>query len=154
MSNELIVVANSGQAVRWSNYWDSDYARVGYCFLSWNAGAARLLIPDILKPVLREMRGADHVIVSRGPWQDGAGRDALELLFEDRSNTPFFLILDAAQTDRILPAADSGHGFMFTAWTRAGEQLRMDGLYRIVSALPCLDPWHGCRPVTSAPRGG
>lgn len=137
----MLTISNKGQAVEHTNYWDSDHAKAGYCFLSWNAGAARLLLPDVLKPALKEMRSARYVIVSRGPWTEHGGRDALELLFEDNSDSPYCLHLVAEQTDRLLPEDNQGGGFVVTVWTRGGEKLRVPGKYRTVPAIPCLEEW-------------
>lgn len=137
----MLKIENAGQRIVETNYWDSEHARAGYCYLSWNAGAGRLLVPDALKSVIREMRTARYVIVSRGPWCEQGGRDALELLFEDGSDSPYCLHLVAEQTDRLLPEDNQGGGFVVTVWTRGGEKLRLPGKYRTVAAIPCLDPW-------------
>lgn len=137
----MLQIENKGQAITSTNYWDSDHAKAGYCFLSWNAGAARLLLPDALKPALMDMRGSKYVIVSRGPWTAHGGREALELLFEDNSDSPYCLHLVAEQTDRLLPEDNQGGGFAVTVWTRGGEKLRLPGKYRTVAAIPCLEEW-------------
>lgn len=141
MDKASIVIQNRGQAIASTDYWDSDHARAGFLYLSWNAGAARLLLPDSMMLALREMNSAQYVIVSRGPWHEQGGREALELLFEDGSDAPYSLHLVAEQTDRLLPETDQGGGFVVTVWTRAGEALRLPGKYRAVAAIPCLDPW-------------
>jgi hypothetical protein len=137
----FIIIHNQGQAIRSTSYWDSEQAKAGYVYLSWNAGAGRLLIPDRLKPILREMRDAREVLVSRGPWVDQGHRDALELLWEDGSDNPFCLHLVAEQTDRRLPEEQQGGGFVITAWTRGGLKGRWPGRYRVVERVPCLAPW-------------
>lgn len=76
----MISVVNEGQAIKHTDYWKSEQARAGYLFLSWNAGAARLLLPDASEALLKEMRGAQYVIISKG---EPEGRAPLELLFED-----------------------------------------------------------------------
>jgi hypothetical protein len=87
-------IRNRGQEIIETDYWDTEYNRGGYCFLSWNAGAARLLLSGALEPQLCKMRAATQVIISCGPLavSDTSGRwdtrDALELLFEDGSDTP------------------------------------------------------------------
>jgi hypothetical protein len=136
-----MIIANKGQAIASTDYWDSAHATAGKFFLSWNAGAARLLIPDSQKLVLGEMRGAKYVIISRGPWREHGGRDALELLFEDGSDSPFCVHLVAEQCDRLIPDTQQGGGFVVTAWTRGGEKLRLPGKYRVVRNIPCLDEW-------------
>ena len=137
----MLTIENKGQAIARTNYWDSDHAKAGLFYLSWNAGAGRLLVPDSQKPMLREMRSAKYVIVSRGPWTDQGGRDTLELLFEDGSDAPFVVHLVAEQCDRMIPEKDQGGGFVVTAWTQGGEKFRLPGKYRVVNALPCLEPW-------------
>jgi hypothetical protein len=137
----MLTFLNNGQAIAETNYWDSEQAQAGYCYLSWNAGTARLLIPDASKQFIPEMRSAKYVIVSRGPWHEQGGRDALELLFEDNSDSPFCLRLVAEQTDRLLPEDSQGGGFFVTIWMRGGEKLRLPGKYRIVATIPCLDQW-------------
>ncbi len=108
--------------------------------MSWNAGAARLLIPDAQKAIVRELRGAREVIVSRGIWAEH-GREALELLWEDGSAAPFVIHLVLQQTDRLLPDTQQGGGFVVTAWTRGGPRGRWPGRYRVVPTLPCLQGW-------------
>lgn len=100
MDNQIQIL-NEGQVVKHTNYWDHSLALAGYFYLSWNAGAARLLVPDIQKTMLREIRKAKEVIISRGPLQ---GRDGLELLFEDNSNAPYAIHIVSEMSDRMLPA--------------------------------------------------
>ncbi len=91
--------------------------------------------------MLREIRSAREVIVSRGPGLDQGGRDALELLWEDNSDSPYAVHLVAEQTDRLLPEEQQGGGFAVTAWTRGGMKGRWPGRYRVVPEIPCLEPW-------------
>jgi hypothetical protein len=42
----LLSICNSGQDISDTNFWDSEIASRGFTFLSWNAGAARLMVPD------------------------------------------------------------------------------------------------------------
>jgi hypothetical protein len=137
----MITIANQGQRIASTNYWDSDHAKAGYLYLSWNAGAARLLLPDNQKSMLREMKTGKYVIVSRGPWPEHGNREALELLFEDGSDIPFTIHLVAEQTDRLLPEDNQGGGFVVTVWTRGGEKMRLPGKYRAVDRIPCMQPW-------------
>ena len=136
----MITIVNQGQILKSTNYWDSELARNGYFFLSWNAGAGRLLIPDAHKASIREMKTGREVIISRGKLD---GRDALELMFEDGSDSPYCIHLVAEQCDRLIPDTDQGGGFVVALWTRGGMKLRIPGRYRVVEALPCLDPWRG-----------
>ena len=137
----MIKIENAGQRIISTDYWDSPQAKAGYLFLSWNAGAARVLLPDSQKAMLHDMRSAKSVIVSRGPWADQGNREALELLFEDNSDSPFCVHLVSEQCDRLIPETDQGSGFVVAVWTRGGEKLRFPGMYRVVETIPCLAPW-------------
>lgn len=137
----MILIENAGQRIVTTDFWTSEYAKKGYVFLSWNAGAARLLLPDSQKSLLKDMKSAKEVIVSRGPWPEQGREDALELLFEDRSDRPFALHLGMEMTDRTLPDTEQGGGFIVAVWTRGGQKLRLPGKYRRVGRLPCLAEW-------------
>lgn len=127
---------NQGQLIAKTNYWQSEHCRAGALFLSWNAGAARVLLP-----MLAEMSTAKTVIISRGHWADQNNREALELLFDDGSDAPFVVTLVAEQCDRLIPDTDQGGGFVVAVWTEQGKQLERPGKYRHVAALPCLARW-------------
>ncbi|MBI5815902.1 MAG: hypothetical protein HZB29_09865 [Nitrospinae bacterium] len=137
----MIILQNDGAAVSGTNYWDSDPARAGYCYLSFNAGAARLLVPPPLEPAIGAMSTARLVIISRGAWPERERRDAYEVLFEDGSNNPYCIHLGAEQSDRLLPVEDHGADILVIVYARGGERLRLPGKYRIVDAIPCLKPW-------------
>lgn len=87
------------------------------------------------------MKGAHEVILSRGPWTEQNGREALELLWEDGSGNPFVISLVAEQCDRLVPPEDPGGGLTVIALTRGGEKGRWATRYRVVMALPSLEPW-------------
>ena len=138
---DFLVIENKGQAVARTNYFDSEPASKGLFYLSWNAGAGRLLVPDSQKRTVLEMRSAKYVIVSSGPLVEHGGVPAFELLFEDHSEAPFVLTIPHAQSDRVLPSKDQGGGFHVALWTRGGLKLRLPGRYREVPMLPCLEGW-------------
>ena len=64
----MFFIENEGQAVAGTDYWQSVQAQAGYVYLSWNAGAARLLVPDAAKHLLREMRGLSTSSSVRERW--------------------------------------------------------------------------------------
>ena len=139
--DNLLVIENKGQAIARTNYFDSEQAGKGLLYLTWNAGAGRILVPDSQKLAVKEMRSAKYVVVSSGPWAEHGGIPALELLFEDNSDTPFVLTIPASQCDRLLPETDQGGGFYISVWTRGGQKLRLPGRYRRVASLPCMEEW-------------
>ena len=137
----LIIIKNRDQAIVETNYFDTPHAKAGALYLSWNTRAARLLVPDNQKGILSELRGAREVLISRGPWTDQGGRDALELLWEDDSDTPFALHLAIEQSDRLLLDTDQGGGIWCSVWTRGGMKGRWPARYRRVTRIPCLQAW-------------
>ena len=136
----MLIIHNDGAVITGTNYWDSELAKEGLFYLSWNAGVGRLLVPNARRCDLREMSSAAYVIVSRGPWHERGGRDALELLFEDGSDSPYVIHLSVEQTDRMLPDGNQSR-FVITVWQRDGNELQLPGRYRVVNTIPCLDPW-------------
>ena len=137
----MLTIQNQGKAIVQTNFFDMEQARKGFFYLSWNAGAGRLLVPDVHIGLIPDMVVAQYVIVSRGPWRAQGNRDALELVFEDGSDAPFSLQLMAEQTDRLLPDDSQGGGFDVIVQTRQGPQATRPGRYRVVPEIPCMEPW-------------
>lgn len=134
----MISIVNQGQAIKETNYWSSEYANKGLTFLSWNAGAARLLLPDSLNSVIQEVQSAQYVVISKGKLY---GKDALELMFEDHSDSPYCFHIMAEMTDRLIPEAEQGSGFYVALWTQKGQEMKLPGKYRTVETLPSLEQW-------------
>lgn len=118
----MFEIINRGQAIIRTDYWTSEHAKAGYCYLTWNAGAARILIPDAVKHLLRDMKGATEVM-------------------EDGSDEPFCLHLVAEQCDRLIPETDQGGGITVIAYTRGGEKGRWPARYRVAPEIPWLREW-------------
>ena len=75
-----LVIENNGSEILSSNFWDSETSNF---FLSVNAGAARLLIPDSRIDEIGKMVTGKQVILSRGPCWPQADKDAIEIMFDD-----------------------------------------------------------------------
>ena len=140
---DLIVIGNKAQLLdmQTTNYWETEHAKRGALFLTWNAGAARLLVPDQHLESIREMRTAKYVIISHGPYLPKGGREAFELLFEDKSDSPFVVTIGENQSDGRIAIKPIHGSFPFTVWTRKGLRLRFTAKYREVPMLPFLEPW-------------
>ena len=67
------------------------------------------------------------------------GYDALELIFEDHTDSPYVITMGMHQTDRTIK--DDEKPFVVTVWTTAGKVRQWPGRYRVVKKLPCLKPW-------------
>lgn len=142
---EFIHVENNGPDIIDTNYYDTPNAAAGYFYLSINAGAFRLLVPDSQVVLIDEFRTGKEVIVSRGPWPDQGRSDALELLFEDNSSSPYALHLVVEQCDRLPAYKDVGKKWVFSVWTRTGKVLGLPAYFRNVKQIPWLKPYTGKR---------
>ena len=131
--NRNILIGNKGQEIVETNFFQTDFSKSNLFYLSWNAGAARLLIPIFDEVTLNEIKTADYVVISRGLLN---GADAFELLFEDHTATPFCIHMEAAMSDRNLPSSDDGRVLDFIALTHTGEQFKMRGVYCVTDTLP------------------
>lgn len=135
-----LIIENDDQDIISSNFWDSEMAVRGYFFLSINAGAARLLIPDAHISQVPDMETGKIVIVSRGP---GMGRkDMFEVMFDDGSDEPYSIHFGVQQIDRLIPVAEHGRDLVFSVWGRNAVKLfERPGKFRVVDQIPCLGAW-------------
>lgn len=134
----MIKIVNDGPDIEATNYFHTPHARNGFLFVSWNAGALRLLVPDSMLAVLAEMRTGKIAVVTRGLLER---RDALEILFDDETANPYAVHVLMEQCDRIIPDSESGRRILVAAWGRYGKLAEWPGCYRTAEHLPCLDPW-------------
>lgn len=95
-----IVTSNHGPLIVSSTYWGSAIEELGKLWISTNAGAIRVLVPRSMRRVIEDMRSAKYVICSRGPGPQGRKDDAMELLFEDGTDSPFSLHVGPESVDR------------------------------------------------------
>jgi hypothetical protein len=123
----LILISNEGQNIKVAetNFWDTPLAREkGGFYLSGNAGALRLLVPDSRVSCLSEMQTGKRVEIVKSIVQ----ANAVDVVFEDGSASPFYVALDKkAQTDRAL---QPGRNIPFTVWTRRGKELELRALVK------------------------
>lgn len=143
-----LTITNDGPAIRASNYWTSEYAARGAVYVSLNARAIRILVPDLLaEQLVAETRGSKYVILSRGPWPDQRRDDAIELLWEDGSSSPFALHVGVEQVDRLPAKDDEGRtDLQCTLWVRGADgapscAATWPARYRRVREIPALEPW-------------
>jgi hypothetical protein len=135
-------VENDGPAIVATNWFDLPEAAAGKLFVSCNAGAFRVLVPDAQRGYLADMQTGVDVIISRGPWPDVGLPDGFEILFDDRTDTPFALHLSPDSFDRIPAATDEGKQFVLSVWTRGPrKEFERWCRYRRVAGIPCLKPW-------------
>ncbi|HEV7672603.1 MAG TPA: hypothetical protein VGS22_29135 [Thermoanaerobaculia bacterium] len=140
----MIKTTNEGQAIVESSYWTSDLARAGKVYASVNAGAVRVLLPPQLRELPEEVASAQYALLSRGPWPAQQLAEAVEILWEDGSQSPYALHLDVASFD-LLPANPGLEEWLVATWDQddAGRpRLRTQHtcFWRRVPTLPWLKP--------------
>ena len=119
--NNLLTFENDGPLLQRTNYFDSQQAKKGEFYLTWNSGCARLLVPDNKKHQLSEMKTGKRVIITAIPG-------GLEIVFDDESETPFLIQIANEQMDRVITKSDSGCTFQFSVYIRLGEKYAFHGV--------------------------
>lgn len=114
----MLTIANDGQALKSTNYWDSAHAQEGLLYLSGNAGALRLLVPGPAEDMLAEMRTGTAVTIE----PSGITPGCYDVIFEDGSSSPFYVAIDRRQMDR---KVEPGRDVPFIIYTQVGEQFRL-----------------------------
>ncbi len=138
----IITFENDGQNILRTNYFDSPASKMGYVFLTINAGAFRLLVPDeMAKSLIAEVATAKEVIVSRGIWEVKGGIDALEIMFEDDSDNPFCFHISTKQVHTLPAVTDCNKQWLFAVYNSKGKVAEYPCWYRIVEKLPCCEPY-------------
>ena len=139
MSN-LIMTQNNGPYLLNTNYWQNEISQSGFAYFSCNAGAVRILLPDT--KCLKDILTAKEVIISRGPCPQLRMSDAMEVMYEDHSSSPFVFHTSIGQWDRIPARTDNGREFKCLIYTEGPKlQAELPLWYRIVPSLPYMKPW-------------
>lgn len=143
----VVTVENHGPLIVATDYWRSEAARAGKLFVSCNAGAIRILIPNALRPIVNEMRTAKVCVLSRGPWPAEGKAEGVEILFDDGSDSPFALHLGLESFDLLPAEPEEGQGWLLSAWDekkgKPHKALERRCHWRRVENIPCLKPWEG-----------
>ncbi len=134
-------IQSNGSEIESTNYFETDLARRGGMYLSINAGAFRLLLPAGAESMLADMQTATDVVVSRGKFNKFNGQDALEILFDDYSDSPFSIHLGQNQIDRLPPVQDTERKWTLSVWVKGPRCVyRAVCFFRVVPTLPYLKP--------------
>lgn len=144
-STPFIRVRNQGPLILETNYWDSELAQAGKVFVSLNAGAIRLLVPPAAYGMLADMCAAEECVLSRGPWPREGRAEAIEILFDDRSDSPFSLQLTPESFSGLPGEPPADREWVLSVWIEKDGQphkeFELVCHWRRVAELPCLRPW-------------
>lgn len=97
----MLQIQNKHKLISQHNYYDTEYAKNGYCYLSFNAACFRLLVAPSLLTALPDMRSAKKVLVGYGDSLQHQ-RNMIRVLFEDYSDSPYLIDLSREQCDILL----------------------------------------------------
>lgn len=103
---KMIITENNGPLLKASNYWDSQMARRGQCFVSINKGTFRLLLPDSLKSIEADIRTGKYVAITLGMHRH-TGWMMYEIMFDDGSDSPYSLWINPEQFERSFSISDA-----------------------------------------------
>jgi hypothetical protein len=140
-----LVIHNHGPLIVATNYWELPPIPGEQLLVSLNAGAFRVLLRPEAEPCLEDMRAARECVVSRGPWPTQGLADAIEILFDDHSDSPFALHLQIESFDHLPLDSDAGKEWVLSVWThprrtRPHKALERPCWYRRVPRIPWLKP--------------
>jgi hypothetical protein len=129
-----------------TDYFDCKLGKAGLYYISFNAYAGRLLIPDTQAAELfveLEKNPVAHVVLSMGKTFDKENKcfkDMGELMFEDGTDAPFSVIIQSDLIDRRISSEPMET--TLALHTRDGAYDTTFKLYvRTVGELPYLRPW-------------
>lgn len=136
----MLYIENSEADIIYTNFWDTDFSKKGKLFLSFNAGAFRLLVPESREAEIEEMKTGELVIVSQGFWNEVCSY-AFEILFEDYTDTPYVIHLTTASADMLLQEKQRTD-LIFSVWTKGCKKvLELPCYFRRVQNIPYLREW-------------
>jgi len=143
----MLKITNHGPLIVWTNYWETDLARAGKVFASVNAGAIRVLLPPARYDDLADMRAGTHCVLSRGPWPEAGALQAVEIMWQDDTDSPYSMHLTPESFDLLPAKPEAGREWVLSVWTRKDGQphkaLERICHWRRAAKLPCLAPWEG-----------
>jgi hypothetical protein len=141
----LIEIQNHGPLILATNYWESELAQAGKFYCSVNAGSIRLLVPPSQRASIEDMRASQYVVLSRGPWPAQGLPEAVELLFEDGSDSPFALHLAPESFDLLPAEPPAGRGWVLSVWDskkgKPHKAVERICHWRRAPRIPWLRPW-------------
>lgn len=136
----FLMINNDGPEIASTNFWDHELG-VNKIAFSVQEGCMRLLVPNNHKSALPDMMACEYVIASRLK-SIRQNAFAIELLFEDHSQSPFCIHLSPEACLGLFPTADVGKvERKLTIWTQGPSKVAELPLFiRNVPRLPWMKP--------------
>lgn len=117
--NEAIRIENNGKEIVSTSFWDSELAQLGYVFVSVNDGAIRMLVPPSAEEdYLPEMKTGKSILIEPSEQHESS----LDFVFDDGTETPFWVVVDLKQIDAEIKA---GNNIPFYVYTKKGKVIEL-----------------------------
>jgi len=152
-SSGFMMVRNDDEKVIETNFWGSPAELQGFYYVTSNAGAFRLLVPDIQNCEIPNILSGKHAVITYG-FHRQTSKFMYEVMFDDDSDNPFALWISPGQFDRCFSIADAASKDRQLIVYRNGcaEIARMPVYFREAPVLPCLKRWDFKRGSASKPN--
>jgi hypothetical protein len=137
----LILSFKPGGYLAQTDYWNTEMCRRGFYYMVHNNGIFSLLVPEIkINELIKELQTAESVIITRGTYKNKD--DCFEIVFDDKTETPYSIMLEDEQFHRASPLTEGWHGKLFIYYNSYFEsKLTFDKVYyRVKDVIPCYDP--------------
>jgi hypothetical protein len=121
-----------------STYWESDICKNSRFYMTVINNVYSLLIPGTCRNLFKEIQGSFSVVISRGTYKEKD--DCFEIMFDDLSDQPYMIILEAEQMFPYPSHESTGwKGELHIHCGGAGDlTIFRNVYYRIVETLPCM----------------
>ena len=110
-------------------YWGAGLEQLGLFYLCWSNGEGWLLVPEAYEWRVNDMITAKNVIVIDGENPFVTNKKAIELVFEDGTDSPFFVAMRLEQCTQRLPKRESGIEFQLHIRTKNGKAGSLPGRF-------------------------
>jgi hypothetical protein len=141
----MITIGNNEKLITNTDYWNSEAAAFGYVYLSTNADAVRLLLPDLSGLNIHDIKQSKLVVISVGRHTDFNAFMA-EVVFNEGSKSPYVIYVALNQFEKIPTEQDYMKKMDFILVTPADNNTQVKNellcqcVFRKSKKLPDLTP--------------
>lgn len=111
----MIIIHSHRKNIVATNYWTLPDCKEQF-YMSFNAGACRILLPQRFQHYLRDMKTSKQRVITFGEYSPFGDQMAYEVLFDDHSDRPFSMATTLGAVDRYLSDTDHGEVIELSVW--------------------------------------
>ncbi len=125
-------ITNDGANIATTDYWETDAAKDGICFLSEYERTLRLLVPDkIVDQIRKETKRAKRVSVETSI----ANPFCIDIVFHEASRPPFWISADRRFIEL---SGSTRRNVALTLWTRRGKIRTLPAVVEAIEPFPVM----------------